>query len=199
MQNIVRRIGGRIYLVPVAMFVMGYVLSAIGPGCVPALAFVAVIAVPLSHRTGYNSIMLMLIGDVATYSGRFSMITPEGVLVTQLMSQSGIEINLAQMMLNTGIGAVLLALIFFFAYGGHRVRALRGGIAAGGVEIDSASPINPLSPQQKVVLLSIVLMVLCVVLFNMNVGLASFLMTVLLLLARVESEKSAIACIPGRP
>lgn len=78
MKNVVRRIGGRIYLVPVAMFVMGYVLSAIGPGCVPALAFVAVIAVPLSHRTGYNSIMLMLIGDVATYSGRFSMITPEG-------------------------------------------------------------------------------------------------------------------------
>ncbi|ACR68555.1 C4-dicarboxylate ABC transporter [Edwardsiella ictaluri] len=196
MKNVVRRIGGRIYLVPVAMFVMGYVLSAIGPGCVPALAFVAVIAVPLSHRTGYNSIMLMLIGDVATYSGRFSMITPEGVLVTQLMSQSGIEINLVQMMLNTGIGAGVLALIFFFAYGGHRVRAFSGGNADGGAGVDSFSRINPLSTQQKVVLLSIVLMVLCVVLFNMNVGLASFLMTVLLLLARVENEKSAISCIP---
>ncbi|MGL4195460.1 MAG: SLC13 family permease, partial [Edwardsiella piscicida] len=72
-------------------------------------------------------------------------------------------------------------------------RTLSGGSADGGAELDG---VTPLSPQQKTVLLSIALMVLCVVLFNMNVGLASFLMTVLLLLARVESEKSAIACIP---
>ncbi|MEG2697427.1 MAG: C4-dicarboxylate ABC transporter, partial [Ruthenibacterium sp.] len=60
--------GKQVWMVPILMYIMGWVMSAIGPGCVPTLAFVAAVAIPLAHATGYNPIMLMMIGDVATYS-----------------------------------------------------------------------------------------------------------------------------------
>ncbi|MEG2393631.1 MAG: SLC13 family permease [Ruthenibacterium sp.] len=59
MRKSVAIFGKQVWMVPILMYIMGWVMSAIGPGCVPTLAFVAAVAIPLAHATGYNPIMLM--------------------------------------------------------------------------------------------------------------------------------------------
>ena len=73
-KKIVRKTGRFVWTVPIVMYLVGYIISAVGPGCVPALAIVAAIAIPLAKETGYSPIMLMLIGDAATFAGRFTVI-----------------------------------------------------------------------------------------------------------------------------
>lgn len=123
MKKVVRLFGKRVWLIPILMFIIGWVMSAIGPGCVPTLAFVAALAIPLSHETGYDPIMLMLIGDVATYSGRWSPISPEGILVSSLLGEQGITGVLSPMIINTGIGAIIFSIIVFVFYKGYKVKA----------------------------------------------------------------------------
>ena len=163
-------------------------MSAIGPGCVPTLAFVAAVSIPLAHKTGYNPIMLMLIGNVATYSGRFTPITPEGILVTKLMSEQGYNINLMAMVLNVGIGTLILSVIFFVAYKGYAVRASE--------KIDAHVEIQPFQTKEIIALGGIVVMLALVIFLKMDVGLASFLVASALVFIGSGDEKAALKGIP---
>mgnify|MGYP000187664531 CR=1 FL=1 len=72
------------------MYLIGYIVAAIGPGCVPALGIAAALSLPLGKSTGYNSVMLAAIGQIGSMAGRFSPITPESVLIYNLASEQGI-------------------------------------------------------------------------------------------------------------
>lgn len=180
--------GKQVWIIPILMYVMGWVMSAIGPGCVPTLAFVAAVSIPLAHATGYNPIMLMMIGDVATYSGRFTPITPEGILVTKLLGEQGVTINLTSMILNVGIGTIILSVIFFLFYKGYKVKAIE--------KVDGAVKIEPFTAKQLIALAGIVVMILIVILLKMDVGLASFLVAAVLAILGCGDEKAAIKNVP---
>ncbi|MEG0769579.1 MAG: SLC13 family permease [Ruthenibacterium sp.] len=190
MRKSVTIFGKQVWMVPILMYIMGWVMSAIGPGCVPTLAFVAAVAIPLAHATGYNPIMLMMIGDVATYSGRFTPITPEGVLVTKLLAEQGYTINLLPMILNVGIGTLILSVIFFVFYKGYRVKAA--------VRIDDTvtPPIEKFTGKQYMALAGIVVMIAAVIFIKVDVGLASFVVAMVLLLLGVGEEKAVLKGIP---
>ena len=64
MRKLVGLFGHHVWLVPPLVYGVGFVFAAIGPGCVPAMAFAAAVAVPLAHETGYHPIMLLLLGNL---------------------------------------------------------------------------------------------------------------------------------------
>ncbi|MCD8010373.1 MAG: hypothetical protein LUF34_06235 [Lachnospiraceae bacterium] len=49
--------------IPIVMFLIGMALSAAGPGSIPCLAIIPVIAIPISLSAGINPIMVSIIGD----------------------------------------------------------------------------------------------------------------------------------------
>ena len=189
MKKIVKSIGTRVWIIPILLFVMGWVLSAIGPGCVPILAVVAILAIPLAHETGYDPIMLMMIGDLATYSGRFTKISPEGILVAQLMGDQGFEGILTPMVINTLIGAIIMSIIVFIAYKGYRVKDTAKVDES---EIDE----EKLNSKHLIALGSIVVMLAGVIFLKMDVGLASFIVAALLIVCKIGDQKAAIKNIP---
>lgn len=180
--------GKQVWIIPILMYVMGWVMSAIGPGCVPTLAFVAAVAIPLAHETGYHPIMLMMIGDVATYSGRFTPITPEGILVTKLLAEQGYTINLTAMILNVGIGTLILSVIFFVFYKGWKVKAVE--------KVAGAVKVEPFTAKQLIALAGIVVMILMVIFLKLDVGLASFLVAAVLAIVKCGDEKVALKNVP---
>ena len=189
MRKLVRLFGKKVWLIPILMFVIGWVMSAIGPGCVPTLAFVAALAIPLSHETGYNPIMLMLIGDVATYSGRWSPISPEGILVSSLMGEQGFTGVLTPMIVNTGIGAVIFSIIVFIFYKGYKVKA------DASVEQDEVKA-ESFTTNQIIALISILVMLALVIFASMDVGLASAIVAAVLLVLHVGDQKKAFLGVP---
>lgn len=180
--------GKQVWIIPILMYIIGWAIAGIGPGCVPALAFVAAIAIPLAHETGYSPVMLMLIGMMASYSGRFTPITPEGVLITKLMGEQGLEVNMMAIALNTGVGTIILSIIVFLFYKGWKVKAVE--------KVEGAVKVEPFNAKQLIALAGILVMIVLVIFLKMDVGLASFLVAAVLTLIGCGDEKIAIKSIP---
>ena len=188
MRRMVGGFGKQIWMAPVLVFAMGFIVAAIGPGCVPAMAFAAAMAVPLAHETGYHPVMLLVIGNLGTYSGRFSPITPEGILIRSLLEEQGLSISITSLILNTLIGNLVLFLIVFAAYKGFRVKA------SDGIKIECEK--EKMRADQVIALISVAVMILLVIFVNMDVGLASFLVSAVLILLRIGDEKKAVGSVP---
>ena len=60
-RKIVGLAGSNKYLIPIAVFIMGALLTGIGPGSIPLLAIMPAIAIPLAKARGYNPLMLAII------------------------------------------------------------------------------------------------------------------------------------------
>ena len=84
-RKIVGLAGSNKYLIPIAVVIMGALLTGIGPGSIPLLAIMPAIAIPLAKARGYNPLMLAIIGCSGCFGGRMSPITPEGLLTYDLL------------------------------------------------------------------------------------------------------------------
>ncbi|MFR2490681.1 MAG: hypothetical protein ACLS9B_09010 [Coprococcus comes] len=46
------------------MYILGFLICAVGPGAIPSLAIIPVIAIPVAVSAGINPIMTAIIGDL---------------------------------------------------------------------------------------------------------------------------------------
>ena len=83
--------GKRKYLLYVAIYAIGLILSGVGPGAIPTLAIVPVLAIPVALKAGINPILLSLIGQMGAQCVRMCPITPEAVVVSGLMTEQGLD------------------------------------------------------------------------------------------------------------
>ncbi len=60
--------GGHAIVAPILIYIIGYGIAAIGPGCVPALGIVSALSLPLGKSTGYDSVMLAVIGEIGSFA-----------------------------------------------------------------------------------------------------------------------------------
>ncbi|WP_047382066.1 MULTISPECIES: SLC13 family permease [unclassified Cetobacterium] len=189
-KSFVIRIGKKIFLIPIIIYLVGLLVAAVGPGCIPAVILVLAISVPLSHKSGYNPVMLMLIGSAATYAGRFTSITPEGILVSKLLNDQGITDIIKPLFINATIVTVLLSIIFFFAYKGHQVKAIE--------DVNSTQEGENLEfdKNDKLCLLGIAILIIFITIFKMDVGISGFIIGVFLILMKVDTEKNVLRIIP---
>ena len=83
-KKMVALVGPHKALIPFVMYLLGFLICAVGPGAIPSLAIVPVIAIPVAISAGVNPIMTAIIGDLGVMSGRMSPLTPESAVVREL-------------------------------------------------------------------------------------------------------------------
>ncbi len=188
LKKITSKFKKQVWFIPILLFLIGAVIAGIGPGCVPALAFVAALGIPLAHQTGYHPIMLLIIGELGTFTGRFTAITPEGVLISSIMGPAGYTDLAVTMVGGSFIAVALLSISVFVYYKGYKVKP-----AAVSQEDEK---IEKFTGPQIIALLSILVMLMGVIFLNMNVGLASFIVAVFLLLLNIGDSKVVLQRIP---
>jgi len=174
--------------IPAVMFLLGMALSAAGPGSIPCLAIIPVIAIPLSVSAGINPIMTAIIGDMGAMAGRMSPLTPEAAVVRTLMEEQGMVGNTVPIMLCTFLTAVVVSVLIFVYYKGWRVDAVH---AQGGKEALPA-----FTWQQWLSLAGLAVLAVGVLFLGWNVGLTGFLIGTVLIVVGCGSEKKAIAGVP---
>ena len=162
--------GGHAIVAPILIYLIGVVIAAIGPGCVPALGIVAALSLPLGKSAGYNSVMLALIGEIGSFAGRFSPITPESVLIRSLYA---------------AVTTVILSLVVFFVFKGHKVETRRM----------EKEDLPKFSAHQILTLLGFVVVIIACAFFKRNVGLISFAVGILLILIKAADEKEVFKAI----
>lgn len=188
MKRIIGLTGKQIWAVPIMVYLVGFIIAAIGPGCVPAMAFSAAIAIPLAHGSGYNPLMLLIIGNLGTYAGRLSPITPEGVLINALLSEQDIYISPLKLILGPFVGTVVLMIVVFIGFKGYKIKPSE----ATGAKQD----IQNLDSKQWIVLSSVLVMILLVIIGGIDVGLSSFIVSSILLVLGLADEKKAFNRVP---
>ncbi|CDO16253.1 TPA: citrate transporter [Klebsiella pneumoniae] len=162
-------------LLPIAIYIVGFVLCAVGPGAIPVLAIVPVIAIPIAFQARLNPIMMAIIGQCGVFGGRITQITPEGVLVMELMDKQQLTPSLFPVWLCLFITSVLMAILCYVWYRGWRLDDL---------DINAAGSTINATPKFTTVhwcsLAGLLALIICAVVFSLNVGLTAFVIGAIL-------------------
>ncbi len=184
--KVVGGIGNKKFMLPIIMFLLGALLCGVGPGAIPTLAIMPVIAVPIAVSSGFHPVMLAIIAQCGVMGARMSPLTPDAAVVMQIMETQGIATNMTSIFLSHIATAMLISLIAFVYYKGWKRNLVEDKELVGA----------KFTIQQAISIGGLVAMIVLVVVFNINVGLVSFAIGSLLSLIGVADEGKAIKSVP---
>ena len=189
--KIVKLAGKRKMMVYVMMFISGFLICAAGPGAIPSLAIIPVLAVPIARSSGLNPILLCLAGQMGVQAGRMSPITPEAAVVLQLMNDQGLAAS------SMGTMPILYCMLFteVLLFGGCFLYFKGWKVSEPDVDAPEDGELT-FSSDQLVTLSGLVVMLVCVLVLKMNVGLTSFLVGSVLIALGYGYEKAVVKGIP---
>lgn len=186
-RKMVRLVGTKTHLIPFVMYILGCIVCAIGPGAIPSLAIIPVIAIPVAVSAGVNPIMTAIIGDLGVMSGRMSPLTPESAVVRELMKQQGLEANTIPIMICLTFTALICVVLVYIYYKGWKVEK---------VEATTKEKLPSFEPKQWLSILGLVVLAVGALFFSWNVGFTGFLVGSILIVLGCANEKKAISAIP---
>lgn len=186
-RKMVRLVGTKTHLIPFVMYILGFIVCAIGPGAIPSLAIIPVIAIPVAVSAGVNPIMTAIIGDLGVMSGRMSPLTPESAVVRELMKQQGLEANTIPIMICLTFTALICVVLVYIYYKGWKVEK---------VEATTKEKLPSFEPKQWLSILGLVVLAVGALFFSWNVGFTGFLVGSILIVLGCADEKKAISTIP---
>lgn len=85
MRRLINVFGKMVWMVPVILFLSAWCVSALAGGFA-GLAFICGITIPVIHATGYDPLMLMIIGNAGAQAGRYTRVSPDGNIVLNLLA-----------------------------------------------------------------------------------------------------------------
>lgn len=186
-RKMVKLVGKKRHLIPLVMYLLGFLICAVGPGAIPSLAIIPVIAIPVAVSAGVNPIMTAIIGDLGVMSGRMSPLTPESAVVRELMEEQGMTGNTVPIMIALTITAIVVALVVYVYYRGWEVKETQGEVIG---------KLPAFNRKQWMSLAGLVVLAAGALFFSWNVGLTGFLVGAVLVVLGCGEEKKAIAGIP---
>jgi len=187
-KKIIRLVGTNPVVICIATFIIGAVLSAVGPGAIPCLAIMPVIAIPIAISVGINPIMLSCVGDLGVQATRMSPLTPEAAVVRDLMEQQGIDGNTVPLMIALAITCVILSIILFMYYKGYKPDKSAINI--------TKDQLPKFTVQQVASLTGLIVLAVGVLFFGFNVGFAGFTIGTILVLLGAGNDKDALKTVP---
>lgn len=179
--------GKHTYMIPVVMYIFATVLSALGPGTIPTTAIMMVFGMTLAVEMKINPAMLAAIIFLGAAGGGMSPLAATGIIgldLCQGFGLTGIELPL---LVNGVLSSTVYAALVYVAFGGYKLKS---------DVVLQFSDIPAFNKEQIVTLIGIASMVGLVMLFKVNVGLASFTVAMVLSFLRVSDEEQALKKIP---
>ena len=186
-RKMVGLVGKKKALIPFVMYILGFLICAVGPGAIPTLAIIPVIAIPVAISAGINPIMTAIIGDLGVMSGRMSPLTPESAVVRELMEEQGLTGNTIPIMISLTITALIVAVLVYIYYKGWKVEKR---------EDKTEEALPKFNGKQWLSLAGLLILAVGVLFFSWNVGLIGFLVGSVLIVLDCGEEKKAIKGIP---
>ncbi len=186
-QKIVAIAGHRTYLVPVVMYVFATVLSALGPGTIPTSAIMMVFGMTLAVEMKINPAMLAAIVFLGAAGGGMSPLAATGIIGINLCGEFGLTGIEEPLLVNGILSSTVYATLVYVAFGGYKLKSDK---------VLHFSDTPAFSVCQWITLAGILGMVVLVLFFKMNVGLASFAMACVLVFLKVSDETEALKKIP---
>ena len=182
---------GNAKALPVVIFLVGAVISALGPGLISVTALVSVLIVALAKEMDTPAIRLIPFGLLGAFAGGLSPITPTGIVAINISGENGI----------TGVGGpvawkmaltccIYAVFLYFFVFKWHKQKKSSISVNEG------AAPTPAFSLMQIMTLVGILVVAVVSSVFKVNVGLISFVVAVVLTLFKAADEGVALKKVP---
>jgi len=178
--------GGNRVLIPIIFFFLPFILASIGPGNISTAALLAPIAMAVAMETKISPTLMGVILVLGSIAGGLSPIAPTGIIGVNLAKDIGLGDLGMYIWTKQFMASLILAAIFYLIFGGLKLK---------GEKIKITKP-EAFSKNQKITLVGILALVVWVIGFKVNVGLAAFFLAVVLLLLKVGDEKKALSGVP---
>jgi len=175
--------------IPVVFYGSAIVLGACGPGGIAACALLAPIAMNIAAQTGISAFLMTIMVANGSNAGTFSPIAPTGIIANNLMSTIGLSGMEWPNFWNTLGAQSLIAFLGYFLFGGLRLFKVRA-------EPSSSVAAEPFDGRQRLTLCVIGSLVFAVIVFRVDVGMASFLAAAVLSVLRAADEQASLRAVP---
>jgi Na+/H+ antiporter NhaD/arsenite permease-like protein len=187
----VRLCRGNAGLIPVMFFVLGAALASMGPGNIATAALLAPMAMAVAGRARIPAFLMAIMVGNGANAGSLSPFAPTGIIVSGLMARIGLPGYEWQTYSYNLIAHALVAFGGYFLFGGWRLFRASHADASTAV-----SDVGPFDTGNWATLGVIAALIVGVLFFNVNIGMAAFTGAALLALLRVADHRDAIRRMP---
>jgi Na+/H+ antiporter NhaD/arsenite permease-like protein len=188
----VRSCRGKRGLVPMMFFALAAALSSIGPGNIATAAIMAPMAMATAGRLAIPAFLMAIMVGNGANAGSLSPFAPTGIIVSGLMARNGLGGFEGATYLYNAAAHALVAFGGYFLLGGMKLLRSTSGPAA---ELDTADA-GQFERRHWITLAVIALLIITVLAFDVNVGMAAFVGAVLLVLLKCADDREAIRKMP---
>jgi di/tricarboxylate transporter len=193
----VRMCRGNRGTVPIMFFVLASAFSSMGPGNIATAALMAPLAMATAGRAGIPLFLMAIMVGNGANSGALSPFAPTGIIVSGLMTRMGLPGLETQTYLYCLLGHAVVAFGGYFLFGGLKLFAQeRVDLTDTGESGDD--PGLAFKPRHWMTLGAIAAVLLSVAFFEVNVGMAAFVGSVVLVLLRCADDVEAVKRMPWR-
>ena len=186
----IRLTGGRVGFVPILYFALAAVIASSGPGNIATIGLLGPIAIATAIRMNISPFLMAIMVGNGVQAGALSPIAPTGVIVSGLMTRIGLPGMERETWLYNAAAHALVAFGGYFLFGGLSL------LSRGERYKATEETVEPLNARHVITLVTIGLLILGVIVFKLNVGMAAFAGFVLLTLLRVADQDEAIKKVP---
>ncbi len=191
--RMVRLCGHRTALLPLAFFLLTFMLSAIGPGAIAGTAIVAPLAMSAGVAAGVPPFLLALMVGVGANAGTLSPISLTGIISLNLMDRGGLGGHEAAVFLSNFVAHMVTAVGAYFLFGGWAL--LKANRTTNAVDVAVAT-LPPLTRMHWLTIAVLFIWLACVIGFEGNPGLIAFPAAVFLILVGAAEDNNSFASIP---
>ena len=183
---------GNAGIIPVMFFLVALGLSTIGPGNIATTALLAPMAMAIGHRAGVPPFLMILMVGNGAQAGALSPFAPTGVIVNGVMTRIGLAGVEWQTYTNNLMAHMVVTWVAYIAFGGWRLFARKKDGTDGAAVVDH----EPFAWQHWLTVAVLATLVVVVVAFDMQVGMAALTGATILSLAGAAEEKETIKRMP---
>ncbi|MEU5002290.1 SLC13 family permease [Streptomyces sp. NPDC021622] len=200
----IRLVRGRVVLIPWVMFVLTGALTAIGAVSPAAVAIVAPIALSFAARYAISPLLMGAMVVHGAQGGGFSPISIYGTIVNGIVERENLPGSEITLFLASLVVNIVIAGVVFVLFGGLKLakadaRAGGPGTAEGRGDPGDAHATDAaaarLTPARIATLAALVALVVAVLAFDLDAGLTSITLAVLLAACWPEDSRNAVSQI----
>ena len=199
----VRGASGTPGIIPFIFFALTCALASIGPGHIAATALMAPLAMAAAGRYGISAFLMAIMVANGASAGSLSPVAPTGVVVEEITTKMGLGDVRWIIYRNNFLAHTAIAFSGYLLLGGWRL--LRPARSSPPVNVvpngDPAATVatagnEPFEWRHWLTCAVIAALVVGVIVFDLDVGLAAIAGAVLLTISRAADEKAAFRAVP---
>ncbi|WP_083222328.1 SLC13 family permease [Megasphaera coli] len=187
-KKIVTATGKKVWLLPIAIYAAGFIVAGVGPGAIPALAIIPALAVTTALQVGYNPLMLALIGEFGLIAGRMTSVTPEAAIISAAAASAGMYNVMPVILVCQTLATLVFSVVVYIVFKGYQLKEP--------IRTYEAVEIPPFTRTQLTSLSGVLLMLILMIVFHVNIGLAAFISGTLLVLGGVAQDGECLKALP---